>query len=263
MLWKLFPFLFWTGVAVPLIAWLHWFWFVLYCWDDSVSLHTTLLRHLRTSTDALKENDFFDRWKIFQLLVRMMKVDLPARIFLTLFPKRKQISRFTLTHNCHFWSLLQFPVCDLTMLSVLRPTGPAGRIPLGPCSNTAPSDLLVVHSQPPKRLVDSNKMTWRTKHDHFLCVCKDLHCNLKLKLLMLRFLNFYYLLNHETCFVFMSCSHLCNRGNFAEVIWSCQSPNPSSKDCNCTHELLVGKKRQDTAYMYVAVFLTWCKKNHS
>lgn len=50
---------------------------------------------------------------------------------------------------------------ELTILSVLRPTAPAGRIPLGPCSNTAPSDLLVDHSQPPKRLLDSNKMTWK------------------------------------------------------------------------------------------------------
>ncbi|TNN27761.1 hypothetical protein EYF80_062091 [Liparis tanakae] len=41
------------------------------------------------------------------------------------------------------------------MLSVLRPTAPAGRIPRGPCSNTAPSALLVDHSQPPKRLLDS------------------------------------------------------------------------------------------------------------
>lgn len=55
--------------------------------------------------------------------------------------------------------MILFTGCDLTMLSVLRPTAPAGRTPLGPCSNTAPSDLLVDHSQPPKRLVDSNTMT--------------------------------------------------------------------------------------------------------
>lgn len=75
------------------------------------------------------------------------------------------------------------PVCDLTMLSVLRPTGPAGRIPLGPCSNTAPSDFLVDHSQPPKRLVDSNTMTWRTKHDHFWNRCCQ--CEQHLKLIIL------------------------------------------------------------------------------
>lgn len=48
---------------------------------------------------------------------------------------------------------------ELTILSVLEPTAPAGRIPLGPCSNTAPSDLRVDHSQPPKRLLASRRMT--------------------------------------------------------------------------------------------------------
>lgn len=49
------------------------------------------------------------------------------------------------------------------MLRVLRPTAPAGRIPLGPCSNTAPSGLLVELSQPPTRLLDSNKMTCKQR----------------------------------------------------------------------------------------------------
>lgn len=63
--------------------------------------------------------------------------------------------------------------CDLTMLSVLRPTGPAGRIPLGPCSNTAPSDLLVDHSQPPKRLVDSNTMTCKKEGQNTMVIETD------------------------------------------------------------------------------------------
>lgn len=52
---------------------------------------------------------------------------------------------------------------ELTILSVLCPTAPPGRIPLGPCSNTAPSDLLVDHNQPPKRLFDSNTMTCKQR----------------------------------------------------------------------------------------------------
>lgn len=55
----------------------------------------------------------------------------------------------------------------LTMLRVLCPTAPAGLIPRGPCSNTAPSDLLVELSQPPTRLLDSNKMTCRWKTGQF------------------------------------------------------------------------------------------------
>lgn len=70
----------------------------------------------------------------------------------------------TRTHTVR-WLSCMYLCCTgggaLTMLRTLRPTAPAGRIPLGPCSNTAPSDLLVELSQPPTRLLDSNKITCR------------------------------------------------------------------------------------------------------
>lgn len=99
-----------------------------------------------------------------------------------------------------------------------------------------------------------------------VCLCVyTLHCNLKCNHMMLSFLLknskyffffffFYYFLNHETDFAFMSCSHLCNRGNFAEVIGSCQSPNPSSKDCNCSHELFVKNKTTNSNLTELKIF---------
>lgn len=52
----------------------------------------------------------------------------------------------------------------------------------------------------------------------------------------------------------MSSSHLCNWGNLAEVIGSCQSPNPTSKDCNCSHELFIEEEKngQQAYFFYFA-----------
>lgn len=107
----------------------------------------------------------------------------------------------------------------LAMLRVLRPSAPAGRIPLGPCSNTAPSHLLVEHSQPPRRLLDSNKMTYThrgikrnvtTPVSPSVCTC-------------------------------VCVSHLGHLGAPAEVVRCCQACNPPSEDCNCFH-LLLGRE---------------------
>lgn len=112
----------------------------------------------------------------------------------------------------------------LTILRVFRPTAPAGRIPLGPCSNTPPSDLLVDHSQPPKRLLDSSKMTLGRKPQTLLTFEGS------------RQMEKYS--NSGNGFV----CYLSNLGAFAKVVRCCQSPDAPSQDRNSPHWLNTNEK---------------------
>lgn len=54
----------------------------------------------------------------------------------------------------------QPPRVPPTMCSVSAPTAPPGRMPRGPCSNTAPSGVRVLCSHPPRRALASSSNTW-------------------------------------------------------------------------------------------------------
>lgn len=87
-----------------------------------------------------------------------------------------------------------------TIFKVFRPTAPAGRTPLGPCSNTAPSSLRMELNQPPHLPDLSNSTIYISRGGVWCTVLKEICYYFDFKCVLTFTFNVgmkAYLLNHK------------------------------------------------------------------
>lgn len=228
-------------------------------WGNSSIFQSEKTQHLISSTESSDLIPFGREWSC-PWIYRNLFLEATWRLL----TERSSGSRprsSTYTHNktCFFKMISNvmfenvfFLEIRHTIFNVLRPTAPKDRIPLGPCSNTVPSALLVDWSQPPKRLLDSNRMTWRQRSRNN--VKMPLNCSTApTSHLLLVYLQ-------QIFFLF-----ICDLGNlwvFAQVIGGGQTPDPSSEDCNGSHWLCGWTKNKLLSYIFAKPRVTQITHNY-